>query len=332
MTFPHKEGTHLVIAGAVDTQRKETLQQLRSLLLGLGLVLIAFVTLVGWIYAGRALSPIQKVIRQIEKLSSTDLSRRVDTHHTQDEIGTLITIFNNLLARLESAFTLQKTFVANVSHELKNPLTKITTQLEVITLKKRNSDEYLAVIQSVLDDVRELNHLSNSLLDLATLNDDQRSYTMSKVRLDEVLWDVRDKVLSVNKRFEVDFAMPSMPESETQLIMIGNPYLLRTAFINLVENACKFSSENRAEIALLLSEDGISIRILNRGAGIPKTAIAKVFQPFYRANPTSAVKGYGIGLPLAEKIIAIHKGTIEMESIPNESTVVTVNFKWNPDF
>jgi signal transduction histidine kinase len=331
-TFPQAAGTHIVIAGAVDLQRPHTLRQLRNLLFFLGLGLVAIVTLAGWIYAGRALSPIKKVIRQIEGLSSTDLSKRLDQHHSPDEIGTLITIFNNLLARLESAFTLQKTFVANVSHELKNPLTKITSQLEVITLKERNSEEYLGIIKSVLDDVRELNHLSNSLLDLATLNDDQRSFTMSNVRLDEVIWDAREKALAMNQKFEVEVTIDKMPETETRLIVLGNPYLLRTAFINLIENACKFSPDGRAEIALLWSESDISIRILNRGIGVPKTVIAKVFQPFYRANPTSAVKGYGIGLPLAEKIIAIHKGTLEMESIPNESTVVTVAFKSKPDF
>jgi signal transduction histidine kinase len=326
-TFPHKDGEHMVIAGAYDVQRKQTLRQLRNMLLTLGLFLVALVTVVGWIYAGRALSPIKKVIRQIENISSTELSKRLEQHHTQDEIGTLITIFNNLLARLETAFTLQKTFVANVSHELKNPLTKITSQLEVTTLKYRSSEEYLTIINSVLDDVRELNHLSNSLLDLATLNEDQRSFTMSKVRLDEVLWDVRDKVLSVNKKFEVEFSLPTMPESESRFIVLGNPYLLRTAFINLVENACKFSPDGRAEIAMLWSDDDIVVRVLNRGAGVPRNVIAKVFQPFYRANPTSPVKGYGIGLPLAEKIFSIHNGQLELESVPNESTIATATLK-----
>lgn len=326
-TFSHKDGVYLVVAGAYDLERKQTLKQLRNLLLTLGLALIALVTLAGWIYAGRALSPIKKVIRQIENLSSHDLSKRLEEHHTADEIGTLITIFNNLLVRLESAFTLQKTFVANISHELKNPLTKITSQLEVTTLKERNNEEYKTIIHSVLDDVRELNHLSNSLLDLATLNEDQRSFTMSKVRLDEVLWDVRDKVQTVNKRFEVEIELGTMPESEDRFIVLGNPYLLRTAFINLVENACKFSPDGRAEIALLWSGDDILVRVLNKGAGVPKNVIAKVFQPFYRANPTSPVKGYGIGLPLAEKIISIHNGQLELESVPNESTVATVTLK-----
>lgn len=326
-TFPHHTGEHVVIAGAYDLHRKQTLKELRNLLLLLGLCLVSVVTLAGWIYAGRTLSPIKKVIRQIENLSSHDLSKRLEQHHTQDEIGTLITIFNNLLSRLESAFTLQKTFVANVSHELKNPLTKITSQLEVTTLKERSSVEYLAMINSVLDDVRELNHLSNSLLDLATLNEDQRSFTMSKVRLDEVLWDVRDKILAVNKKFSVEFTLNIMPESESRFIVLGNPYLLRTAFFNLIENACKFSPDGRAEIVMLWSGDDIIVRVLNKGTGVPKNVIAKVFQPFYRANPTSPVKGYGIGLPLAEKIISIHHGQLVLQSIPNESTTTQVTLK-----
>jgi signal transduction histidine kinase len=326
-TFQHHASEHVIIAGAVDLQRTETLKQLRHLLAWLGFGLISIVAITGWIYAGRALSPIKKVIRQIENLSTRDLSKRLEVQTTQDEIGTLITIFNGLLARLESAFIMQKTFVANVSHELKNPLTKITSQLEVISLKDRTSTEYLSIIRSVLDDVRELNHLSNSLLDLATLHDDQQSFTMSKVRIDEIIWEARDKVLATHPPFEIDFTINKMPESDARLIVVGNPYLLQTAFINLMENACKFSPDNRAEVVLVWTETEIAVRVLNRGTGVAKDVIAKVFQPFYRANPAGPVKGYGIGLPLAEKIIAIHNGTLEMESIPHESTVVTVSLK-----
>lgn len=326
-TFQHLNSEHVILAGAVDLQAQQTLKQLRKLLFWLGLSLVSIVAVFGWVYAGRALSPIKKIIRQIDNLSSQDLSKRLDAQITQDEIGTLITIFNGLLGRLESAFTMQKTFVANVSHELKNPLTKITTQLEVTALKERTPDEYRSIIQSVLDDVRELNHLSNSLLDLATLHDDQQSFTMSKVRLDEVIWEARDKVLTAHSSFDIDFTITKMPESDTHLMVIGNPYLLRTAFINLLENACKFSPDNRAEVVLFWNETEITVRVLNRGTGVAKDVIAKVFQPFYRANPAGPVKGYGIGLPLAEKIVAIHNGTLEMESIPNESTVVTVSLK-----
>src|SRR5690606_28984676 len=91
-----------------------------------------------------------------------------------DEIGRLSITFNNLLDRIENAFRLQKTFVANVSHELKNPLTKISSQLEVSLLKERSVSDYQNTISSVLDDIRELSQLSNSLLELAKVSEERR--------------------------------------------------------------------------------------------------------------------------------------------------------------
>lgn len=327
MSYTHKGNDYIVLAGAVDLQRAKTLRELRNLLISLLFALVTVVTIIGWIYAGRALKPIQKIIRQVEGLSTTNLSERLTESSTQDEIGSLISIFNKLLARIENAFMLQKTFVANVSHELKNPLTKITSQLEVTSLKERSPAEYQEIVKSVLEDVKELNHLSNSLLDLATLNEDYRSFTMSNIRLDEIIWEAREKILTVNPDYEIEFSISKMPEDETKMMVEGNPYLLRTAFLNLIENACKFSFDKKADISLLVADHEINIRVINCGPGIPLESAEKVRQPFYRSNNTSKIKGYGIGLPLAEKIIAIHKGSLEIESIPDETTVVSVSFK-----
>ncbi len=324
LTYDHKANEYIVLAGAVDTQREEKLRELRNLLVSLLVVLVSLVALIGWLYAGRALRPIQKVILQVEGLSTSDLTHRLSEPVTKDEIGNLIAIFNKLLSRVENAFTLQKTFVANVSHELKNPLTKITSQLEVISLKERTPMEYQQIIKSVLEDTKELNQLSNSLLDLATLNEDHRSFTMSKIRVDEIIWEVRERILTVNPSYEIEFSITKMPEDENQMMVLGNPYLLRTALSNLIENACKFSFDQKVIISLLCSFTDITVRIINKGPGIPIESSAKVFQPFFRSDNTAKVKGYGIGLPLAEKIISLHKGKLDLASIPNETTVASV--------
>jgi signal transduction histidine kinase len=327
LIYSHKNINYVVMAGAIDVQRREKLRELRSLLSYLLVALVSLVTAIGWIYAGRALRPIKKVIRQVEGLSTTDLSHRLVEPGTKDEIGKLVVIFNGLLTRIESAFMLQKTFVANVSHELKNPLTKITSQLEVTSLKERSAEEYQQIVKSVLEDVKELNNLSNSLLDLATISEDPRSFTMSKIRIDEIIWEAREKILAVHHDYEIEFSIAKMPDDEGQLMIHGNPYLMRTALINLIENACKFSFDQKAIVSLLCSPLEMVIRIINKGPGIPAESATKVFEPFYRSDNTAKVKGYGIGLPLAEKIISIHRGTLELESIPNESTVASLTLK-----
>lgn len=325
--FKYHDHLYIVLAGAVDAQGKIQLSQLKKILILLFTALVAIVTLAGWVYAGRALKPIKKVIDDVQSISTTDLSARLNEMESRDEIGNLVSMFNGLLSRIENSFAMQKTFLTNVSHELKNPLTKITSQLEVTLLNNRPADVYRETIRSVLEDIKELNQLSNSLLDLAYLEQNNKELTTSRLRIDEILWDVRDTILSQNNSYKIDIHTIEMPDNEEELYLQGNPHLLKTALQNLIENACKFSPVKMATVSLLCSSTEIEIRIFDNGPGISKDDLENIFQPFYRTDNTSRIKGHGIGLSLCQKIITIHKGTIEVESMLGQGTQMTVFFK-----
>ena len=324
--FKDKDHLYIVLAGAIDVQGQARLISLKRILVLLFFAMIAIVAVAGWIYAGRALKPIKKIIVDVQNISTVDLSQRLQSLDKPDEIGNLVAIFNSLLGRIENSFTLQKTFLTNVSHELKNPLTKITSQLEVTLLKDRASDEYREIIQSVLDDIKELNHLSNSLLDLASLDQNNMSLATSSVRIDEVLWEVRESIQSLNAAYKVDIHTVIMPDNEEDLYLKANLYLLKTALQNLIENSCKFADDKTATVSLLCSKNELEIRIFDNGPGIAKQELQNIFQPFYRTDSTSKIKGHGIGLSLCQKIIAIHKGTIEVDSTVGQGTQMTVIF------
>ena len=326
ISFKDKNQTHVILAGAIDIDGHSRLLNLRRVLIILFLIMVAIVTLAGWIYAGRALKPIKQVIADVQGISTVNLTQRLQSSHNPDEIGNLVSIFNSLLDRIENSFTLQKTFLTNVSHELKNPLTKITSQLEVTLLKDRPSEEYREIVQSVLDDIKELNQLSNSLLDLASLDQNNMNLATSRIRIDEVLWEVRESVQSLNSSYKVDLHTVAMPENEEDLYLRANLYLLKTALQNLIENACKFSDDKTATVSLLCTTDELEIRIFDNGPGIGKDELQNIFQPFYRTNNTSKIKGHGIGLSLCQRIIAIHKGTIEVDSTVDQGTQMTVIF------
>jgi len=326
ISFKYKNHFYIVLAGAIDVQGQARLITLKRILVLLFFAMIAIVAVAGWIYAGRALKPIKKIIVDVQNISTVDLSQRLQGLDKPDEIGNLVAIFNSLLGRIENSFTLQKTFLTNVSHELKNPLTKITSQLEVTLLKDRASDEYREIIQSVLDDIKELNQLSNSLLDLASLDQNNMSLATSSVRIDEVLWEVRESIQSLNAAYKVDIHTVIMPDNEEDLYLQANLYLLKTALQNLIENSCKFADDKTATVSLLCSKNELEIRIFDNGPGIAKQELQNIFQPFYRTDSTSKIKGHGIGLSLCQKIIAIHKGTIEVDSTVGQGTQMTVIF------
>lgn len=322
--FKDKGFDYVVVAAGVDVNGKTRLEDLQTLLTVAFLIVTAVVFFSGWVYSGRALRPLKRIVDQVNSISPQNLDQRLKESPYEDEMGKLILIFNELLGRIAKAFQLQKMFVSNVSHELKNPLTNITSQLEVTLLKERSKEEYRQTIESVLEDIRGLNQLSNSLLELARLTREQDSFTMTRVRLDEVIWEVRDYVGSIDPTYRIEVSIHEMPEDENKLTVLGNPHLLKIAFKNIVENACKFSTDRIAKISLTLVKDELVVEVIDQGPGIEKKDINNVFEPFFRTDATSKIKGYGIGLPLSSRIISIHKGRIELDSTPGEGTVVRV--------
>jgi signal transduction histidine kinase len=321
--FRDKHQEYIVVGGAVDDKGRRLLTNLRNLLISLFVVLVMIVCYSGWIFSGRALQPIKKVITDVQSLSPNQLNLRLTELDQQDEIGKLIAIINEQLARIETAFQSQKMFIANVSHELNNPLTKVTSQLEVTLLKPRSAEEYKVTIESVLEDIRELNQLSSSLLELARVSQNESAFVRQRIRLDEILWEIREGILTLDNQYRVDIDI-DMPEDESKLCVMGNAYLMKVAIRNVIENACKFSEDHQAKISLYRQSEDLIIVVTDDGIGMKETDIQHIFQPFYRTNVSSKIKGHGIGLSLSHRIVAIHQGAIRVDSAEESGTRVII--------
>ncbi|NIJ54247.1 sensor histidine kinase [Dyadobacter arcticus] len=316
----------VVMLGAKDLYGQANLSNLSTLLTVLFFIVTIIVALVGWIFSKRALRPISKVMNEVEGILPQKLDTRLAVPNQKDEIGRLATTFNNLLDRIETAFQMQKIFVANVSHELKNPLTKIRSQLEVSMLKERNPSEYQVTIQSVLEDIQELAQLSNTLLELAKVSEDQRDLLTETIRVDELLLDCRVNLAEANPYYNIILNFDELPEDDTWLELAGNSTLLKTAFLNLMDNACKFSDDHLVNISLQSTRGQVSLAFSDNGKGIPKEDQSLVFQPFFRSDNTANIKGYGIGLSLVERIVKLHNGTITIRSNEPKGTTFQISF------
>lgn len=316
----------VVLLGAQDEVGQVNLINLSKLLIGLFIGVTVIVAFAGWFFAKRALRPISSVMNEIEGILPQKLGTRLDVPNQNDEIGRLTTTFNNLLDRIETAFQMQKIFVANVSHELKNPLTKIRSQLEVSALKERSAMEYQTTINSVLEDIQELAQLSNTLLELAKVSEDRGDLLTETVRIDELLWDCRVSLTQASQHCAIQFNLDELPEDDAWLEISGNSTLLKTAFLNLMDNACKFSEDQTVKVTLLASEKKITVQFSDTGKGIPAGERSLVFQPFYRSENTANIKGYGIGLSLVERIVKLHNGTVQIHANEPKGTTFQLIF------
>jgi signal transduction histidine kinase len=324
--FVTPEGQIVVFAGAEDQYSAENAKDLKNILIALFLLFVFIVVISGWFFAGRAIKPISEVIKQVDQLSPKSLEQRLKTGDSEDEIGKMVLTINRLLERIENAFKLQKTFIANVSHELKNPLTKISSQLEVSLLNERKIDDYKQTIASVLEDTQDLAAITESLLELNKISISDYQASFSILRIDEIMWESRSLTQKLNSAYKVIIDTQFMPDNEELLQIKGDEKLVLTALKNLIENGCKFSTNKQAHVSLQIIEQTIEIKIKNEGKGIPEADIPYIFQPFFRAENTAASKGYGIGLSLVERIVNLHQGSISVESEQNGWTEFTVKF------
>jgi len=326
LPYTNQHEKFVVMACAIDKYGLNHLKNLRQILAIVFIAILVIVALSGQIYAARALKPISDVIRQVNTISANNLNQRINEGNKKDEIAQLTITFNHLLSRIEHAFTTQKTFVANASHELRNPLTAITSQLEVAILRERDRETYERVITSVLEDIKRLNEMSHRLLVLAKIDSDHSAFKLSPLRLDDLVWETKNEFLVSNPGCMVKLTLHTLPETEKQLTILGNYQFLKTCFLNLMDNACKFSPDHAVSIELFSDQKSIHVQFTDTGIGIDTEELPYIFEPFYRGRNTSHVNGYGVGLSIVDKIIHVHSGTIKIISELNQGTKFTLTF------
>ena len=322
--YPTKYDRFVIISAATDIEGTLYLEKLKIILIFVCLVSLVLFFIGCWFFSGRALKPISDVVKKVEDISITSLNLRVFEGNGADEIGRLANTFNKMLERLEKSFAMQKTFIANASHELMTPLTSINGQLEVLMMKDRSTTEYKSTLNSVLDDIRSLINLSNRLLLIARTSAEGPVNFNNKIRIDEILWQAQEEIIRFNNSCRINISMDNSLTDSDQMIVIGDGNLLKVAVSNIIENACKFSTDHTVNIKFQHTEKWIEVVFTDNGIGISGEDLQKIFEPFYRGTNTNSVSGSGIGLPLVNQIIKNHNGTVKISSQEGKGTSVTL--------
>ena len=330
LVYQSEQGEFVIISSAFDRYGRSKLQNLRNVLLA-GLVIgILIIVATGIVFAGQVLHPLARMNAEITSISAGNLNQRINEGNRRDEIAQLAMNFNDMLRRLEASFEMQQQFVSNASHELRNPLAAITSQLQLVLGKKRTTEEYQQALQSLLDDTRTLVELTNGLLTLAQSGIEKQRFTFSPVRVDETLFAAQNELGKAHADYHFLIEYDTFPEDESQLILAGNEHLLKTAFINLMDNACKFSDDHTVRIGFSANGETIDISFSDNGPGIPNEEQEMIFNPFYRSsNVRSTVKGHGIGLSLCRRIMQLHNGSITVHSAPGKGSRFDLSFLRN---
>jgi two-component system sensor histidine kinase ArlS len=317
---PQDNAEIVVVSAAEDEDGKQNLHTLRNILLFSFLVGISIVLVTGYIFSSRLLQPIKKITSDVEEISAQNLARRLKTGGARDEWFQLANTLNQLLNRLQESFELQRRFISNASHELSTPLTSISSQLEVSFQREREAKEYKEVMQSIYQDVRHMSKLTKTLLEFAKASGNTGGLEINLIRIDEIILRLPSEMAKINPQYSVSLQFEKLPENDESLLVFGNEELLLTAIKNIVLNACKYSDNHQAVVLLEIQEKRIMIAVSDQGKGIPENELKTIFQPFYRVGENKTNEGFGLGLSLTERIIKLHKGSIEVSSQINVGT------------
>lgn len=266
-----------------------------------------------------AMKPVKKIIEEINKLAKGDFSARLDIKNPP-ELKQLSTSFNAMAEELSSIELLRRDFTNNFSHEFKTPLNSIKGFAQILkydeSITKEQKDEYLDII---INESTRLATLSTNVLNL------------SKIENQVILTDIENFNIGENVRESLLLFQNQLQEKNLELDVDivdfnidANKSQLSQVWVNLIDNAIKFSEYNTTLTIKVLQQEKAIIIIENEGEGIESSKIGKIFQRFYQSDESHTAKGHGIGLAIVEKIIQLHNGTIICTSTIGQKTRFTV--------
>ncbi|HBY92400.1 MAG: ATP-binding protein [Ardenticatenaceae bacterium] len=291
-----------------------------------GTLLVALV--VGAWLAHRALAPVDTVTRAALRISrAEDLSQRLVNSQPPDEIGRLINAFNEMLGRLDDVFRDQQRFVADVSHELRTPLTALQGTIDLLRRGAiRDPQEQREALLGLQSEVARLNRLVSDLLLLARADAGREEIERRPVELDTILLEVflQGKLIAEASGKPLKLRLGH----EDQATVLGDPDRLKQLFLNLVDNAIKYTPRGEVVLSLYRDEPAEVVRVVvsDSGIGIPVEALPQLFSPFYRVDRARSreLGGAGLGLAIVQWIVEAHGGQIEVESQEGAGSVFTV--------
>ncbi len=281
----------------------------KIVLIGAGAFTIIMTLLIVYI-AGKMTKPINKLARAATKFAGRDFTP-VEIKGS-DEISQLSESFNNMGVQLQDYIQRQKQFVSNVSHELKTPLTAIKGYSEYLKDEVGDRQDLQKAIYHLNNEATRLGKLVDEVLTLSRMDNSSESFNFQEIDLSEL---VKDSVEKMQLRAE-KYHIKTRSEIQENIYIKGDKEKLLQVFINLLDNAIKFSPpQSIVEVTLKKEDNKALLRIRDYGIGIPKEAASKIFERFYRAENAEGIVGTGLGLSIAKHIIDGHKGDIELNPL-----------------
>jgi heavy metal sensor kinase len=278
----------------------------------------------GWFLAGRALRPVDAITLAAQRIAAGDLTQRLNVPPSPDEIGRLATTFNNMIARLETSFRQIRQFSSDASHELRTPLTVMKGETELALRRPREAGDYTVVLESNLEEIDRMTRIVDELLFLSRADMGEVKMEHLPVSLESLLEDIYRQASLLGQERNIQVVLGTM----TPAVVLGDELRLRELFLNLMDNAVKYSRPGEAvEMTMTASSSYAKVSIIDHGIGIAQEDLCRIFDRFYRTDDARAhtKKGTGLGLAICAWIAESHGGRIDVQSEVGKGSTFTVS-------
>jgi two-component system heavy metal sensor histidine kinase CusS len=269
---------------------------------------VVLTILLGWVAARRGLIPVRKMADVAKGISASHLNDRLPQEAVPTELTDLASAFNDMLARLEDSFRRLSEFSSDLAHEIRTPISNLMTQTQVAISKDRSANEYREILYSNLEEYERLARMISDMLFLAKADNGLIVPSVEQVNLAAEVKDLFGFYEAFAEEMGVKFQL------EGSALIPGDRLMLRRALSNLLSNAIRYTPINGTVKVKIEKAGDLSIRIAvqNSGMTVPKESLTRLFDRFYRADPSRQKQsdGAGLGLAITKSIVESHKGRI----------------------
>jgi heavy metal sensor kinase len=319
----------VIVVGQLTSGITGPLAAFRFVLIIAGVIVVVMAGIGGLFLASRVLRPVEQITKTAQEIGEGDLSRRIDVK-TNDELGKLASTLNDMIGRLEEAFNRQRQFTADASHELRTPLAIMQAEATLALSKERTEDDYRKSLETISQESSYMSSVIGKLLFLARSDAGKEQLNFENVDIKNLIVELSTNIEALAQDKGIKFTV----DAQESLIVNGDKVKLRQLFINILENAIRYTpNDGNISVSAVKKDGNALVAISDTGIGIPPEHLPHIFERFYRVDKarSRAEGGVGLGLAIAKYIAESHGGKIELESQVGKGTTfrITIPLKKN---
>jgi signal transduction histidine kinase len=279
----------------------------------------------GFFVTQRSMKVISKISETTDRITSNNLSERIETPKGNDEISRLISTLNLMINRLEKSFNQAKQLSQDTAHEIRTPLTIIRGEIEELIERETTDDKTASKLKSILEEVQYLSSISNRLLLMHIMDTDQIKFNFEIINLSELVNEIYQDAVVISSDRKLEIKLDIVDNVE----LTCNKELITRLLWNITDNAIKYNNpQGMLNFKLFKEKSNVCIQISDTGIGIPAEEIPKIFDRFYRVDKSRSreLRGSGLGLAICKWIADLHDAVITVESEIDKRSTFTIIF------